>query len=123
MELAYQIDAEHMAGFPEDCSDIPPEYVAENFVNHTCDGNAWYEGKDRLVALRDIKKDAEIAYDYALTEAHPIFRLNCLCGAAACRGVITGDDWKKPELQEKYGEHFMPHINDLIKALKASQAN
>jgi len=43
MELAYQIDDTTMAGFPEDVTDIPAEYVAENFVNHSCDGVAWYE--------------------------------------------------------------------------------
>jgi SET domain-containing protein len=116
MGLAYQLDDEHMAGF-EDESLVPYDVLKENFVNHSCDGNCWYDGIP-LVSRRDIKKGEEIAYDYALTDAHSTFRLNCLCGTPACRGVVTGDDWKKPELQERYGRHFMPHILALIDAEK-----
>jgi hypothetical protein len=28
--------------------------------------------------------------------------MQCRCGARNCRGVITGQDWRKKELQEKY---------------------
>lgn len=52
MELAYQINDTTMAGFPDDLTELPAEYVAENFVNHSCDGCAWYEGSDLLVACR-----------------------------------------------------------------------
>jgi hypothetical protein len=80
--------------------------IQENYVNHTCDGNAWYivrplslsqsfrrlliapttcraaQSDNELVALRDIKKGEEIAYDYALTECHSEFKLNCRCGTS-----------------------------------------
>ena len=49
MELAYQINETTLAGFPDDLSELPPEYVAENFVNHSCDGNAWYEVRNTCV--------------------------------------------------------------------------
>lgn len=42
---------------------------------------AW-QSDSELVAMRDIKQGEEIAYDYALTECHPEFRLNCRCGTA-----------------------------------------
>jgi hypothetical protein len=67
-----------------------------------------------MIAMRDIKKGEEICYDYALTEAHEHFQINCLCGRALCRKNVTGNDWKLPQLQEKYGRHFMPHILDMI---------
>jgi SET domain-containing protein len=40
------------------------------------------QSDNELVAMRDIKKGEEIAYDYALTECHEAFRLNCRCGTA-----------------------------------------
>jgi len=30
----------------------------------------------------------------------------CACGASTCRGVVTGQDWRKPELQRKYGDYM-----------------
>jgi SET domain-containing protein len=41
------------------------------------------------VALRDIKKGEEIAYDYALTECHEAFRLNCRCGTSKVALVVS----------------------------------
>jgi hypothetical protein len=117
MELAYQIDENHLEGFHEGM-EVPPDFIKENFVNHSCDGNAWFIGDDKLVACRKIKKGEEIAYDYALTESSKFFKLNCLCGSKNCRKIITGDDWKLPQLQQKYGNHFLPYILKKIEALK-----
>jgi hypothetical protein len=88
-----------------------------------CSGNAWYEGADLLVAMRDIAAGEEIYYDYALTENHPDFAFpKCLCGAANCRGRISGNDWQRPELQEKYGRHFLPHVLKSIDKFNAEKA-
>lgn len=55
--------------------------------------------------VRDIKCGEEICYDYALTECDPNWLLaeKCLCGQSACRGKVTGNDWKLPQLQQNYG--------------------
>ena len=64
-----------------------------------------------MVAMRDIAAGEEIYYDYALTENHPEFAFpKCLCGKDNCRGRITGNDWQLPELQAKFGRHFLPHV-------------
>ena len=34
----------------------------------------------------------------------------CRCGAADCRRTITGEDWRRPDLQRKYGDHFAWHL-------------
>lgn len=110
LALAYQVDDNLMCGFDPDKEPIYEELI-ENYVNHSCDGNAWYNGAELLVAMRDIAAGEEICYDYALTEHHPDFHFpQCLCKKANCRGEITGSDWKLPELQAKYGRHFLPHV-------------
>jgi len=45
--------------------------------------------------------------------------MECFCGEANCRGIITGDDWMKSELWERYGiKNFQPHIQRKIRALR-----
>jgi len=36
---------------------------------------------------------------------------------------VSGDDWKKPELQKKYGNHFQAYILKKIQAQQALSAN
>jgi hypothetical protein len=35
-----------------------------------------------------------------------------------CRGRVTGEDWRNPELWERYAGHFSPYLERRIKALK-----
>ena len=32
------------------------------------------------------------------------------CGSPLCRGVVTGEDWRRPELQARYGDHWIPAL-------------
>ena len=124
MALAYQVRPGVYRGTdPSKAGAIPQSEQNEYYVNHCCDGNCWYEGDDRLVAMRDIAAGEELYYDYALTEADEdwILAPKCLCGTAACRGLVTGNDWRRPELQAKYGDHFTEYILQLIKDDKAKQ--
>ena len=38
----------------------------------------------------------------------------CACGTRRCRGLITGGDWKRPELQERYSGFFSSYITRKI---------
>jgi hypothetical protein len=40
----------------------------------------------------------------------------CRCGHKECRGRLSGEDWKRKDLQEKYGDHFLPYILKKIKS-------
>jgi len=118
--LAYQVNDDLYCGFDPDKEPIKDELV-EDYINHSCSGNSWYLTDQLLVAARDITKGEEINYDYALTEADPLFNLNkCLCGTKICRGAITGNDWKLPHLQSKYKGHFLSYINRKIENLTKS---
>jgi hypothetical protein len=42
--------------------------------------------------------------------------MTCRCGAPACRGVITGQDWRNKEVQRKYRGLFSWHLQRKIEA-------
>lgn len=87
------------------------------FINHSCDPNVGPDGQITFVALKNIKSGEELCYDYAMTTPRP-YKLECNCGSKNCRKIITGEDWKRKDLQEKYGNHFVWFILKKIKSLK-----
>jgi len=76
------------------------------YVNHSCDPNVAIQGQIVLVAMRDIQPDVELTIDWATTDDLDDDELSCRCGSPHCRGVVTGKDWMKPELQAKYRGWF-----------------
>ena len=94
-----------------------PDY----FVNHCCNPNLWLDDAHMLTARRDIAAGEELTLDYALWEWNPDWKIDpCRCGATNCRRVITGSDWKLPELQERYRGHFSPYVTLLMTRLTSS---
>jgi len=85
------------------------------FINHSCNPNVGPDGQITFVALRDIKAGEELCYDYAMTTDYN-YRLKCKCGNRFCRRVVTGKDWQRKDLQEKYGDHFTYHILNKIRS-------
>lgn len=79
------------------------------FINHSCDPNVGFDGQITYVAMRDIEPGVELCHDYAM-ERTDRYSLNCLCGSKLCRGTVTGEDWKIPELQRRYGDYFSSYI-------------
>ena len=77
-------------------------YNIARFINHSCDPNCETEiirGRIWIIALRDIKKDEELAYNYNYDfedyEDH-----ECQCGSNRCVGYILDEDhW--PHLKRK----------------------
>lgn len=75
--------------------------------NHSCDPNAWLaDDHITLVARRDISVGEEVTTDYAMWSDTSAWRMDCNCGAARCRGVLTGDDWRRQDLQDAYRGHW-----------------
>ena len=83
---------------------------AADLVNHSCDPTALLVGADTLVARRDLVPGDEVTYDYATSDANPHLGFTCRCDAAACRGRVTGDDWRDPTLRAAYGDAFSPYL-------------
>ena len=71
------------------------------FSNHSCDPNIGVKGQIVFVAMRDIKAGEELTHDWAMTD-NDTYEMQCHCSASNCRKVITGQDWRKPDLQERY---------------------
>jgi hypothetical protein len=61
------------------------------FLSHACEPNCRLDmERFELVALRDIAAGALLTIDYAATEDRLYRQFACHCGAARCRGWITG---------------------------------
>lgn len=93
---------------------------AGDHFNHSCEPNAGLHGQIALVAMRDIVFGEEVTFDYAMSDSSDYDEFPCACGAAACRGQVTGNDWKLPELWEKYDGYFSPYLTHKIEALKSA---
>lgn len=75
------------------------------FLNHSCEPNVGFGGNVVLVAMRDIASGEELTTDYAFFDDYE-GSMECRCGTPACRGVIDGRDWRRSELQRRYGRYF-----------------
>ena len=91
----------------------PEELEDADFINHSCDPTCGIRGTQQVVAMRNIRKGEEITFDYAMTESSD-FSFSCECGAQNCRHVVTGEDWKLPELQKKYKGYFSDYLQKRI---------
>lgn len=91
-----------------------------DYFNHSCDPNAGLEGQICLVAMRDIEPGEEVCFDYAMSDSSSYDEFDCHCGAPNCRIKVTGNDWKLPELQQRYRGYFIPYLQRLIDQLQAS---
>lgn len=85
------------------------------YGNHSCDSNLWMIDEVTIIARQEIKANEELTIDYALFTISPDWHLECNCGQDLCRKLITGSDWKIPELRKRYERHFTPYINRLIR--------
>lgn len=98
-----------------------PATEPADFVNHSCAPNAGIQGQISLVALRPIAAGEEICYDYATTDSYRGLEFGCNCGAPACRKQISGDDWRRPELQARYAGAFSSYLQQLIAPTEATR--
>ena len=95
--------------------DVP---ASQGGMNHSCDANLWIGDEVTVVARRDITTGEELTQDYALYTSSPRWIMQpCRCGTPFCRQVITGNDWQRPDVQERYRDHFSPFLNERIRLL------
>jgi SET domain-containing protein len=108
-DMALQIDDDFYLA-PRSADEVEEMSV---FINHSCDPNVGFRGQVVYVALRDISAGEELCHDYAM-ERSDDYMLDCHCGSPLCRGKVSGEDWKRPELQQRYGDYFSIYIRNKI---------
>lgn len=99
--------------------DSDPEISLDEYLNHSCDANAWLDDEVTLTARRDIAPGEEITLDqgtWNIEDAYIEDRDPCSCGAKDCRGMLMENDWTRADVQSRYSGHFHPLVQALIKA-------
>jgi uncharacterized protein len=96
---------------------IEPDEPA-SYINHSCEPTVGFSGQIVLVALRDIEPGDAVTFDYAMSDGSPYDEFECRCGAPGCRGKVTGDDWRKAELWDRYAGRFSPYLQRRIDRLR-----
>lgn len=74
-------------------------YNKARLINHSCNPNCEVEGKGLklwITAIKDIKKDEELSYDYGFGYDADYKQFPCKCGSQNCSGYIVreGSRWR-----------------------------
>ncbi len=88
--------------------------------NHSFDPNLWMVDEATVATRRNIAPGEELTIDYATHTVDPTWSMACRCGSAPCRGIVTGDGWRRADLRERYQDHFSPFINRRIATEQSS---
>jgi len=106
MAWFYQIGEDLYLG-PIDENDIG----ITTYQNHSCDPNSWWYDDFTLIARREIQAGEEVTFDYGTCESIPNPEMpHCFCGSPLCRGEVRPEDYLLPELQERYGNHWVSYL-------------
>mgnify|MGYP001572637729 CR=1 FL=1 len=78
------------------------------YLNHSCDPNIGIKGRVTFVALKNIKKGEEVAFDYSTTEDDMLWHLpfKCMCVSKNCRSKIRSIQF----LPHKIFKAYLPYI-------------
>jgi len=96
-----------------------------SYINHSCSPNILVKhrtiAKSDFYAMRDIKKEEELTYDYganALDQFGKSFWvMKCRCRSKNCREKIPGDFFKQPiKIQKKYFKYLPTSIKRKYKS-------
>ena len=84
------------------------KYNTARLINHSCDPNCEVDGvglKLWIYAIKDIKKNEELTYDYGFSFDKDYRDFPCRCGAKKCVGFIVNSQsrWRiKKSKKRKY---------------------
>ena len=87
--------------------DGSPLYNKARYINHSCDPNCEVEITNNEIwisAIKNIKKDTELTYNYGYPFDSDFEEHICKCGTKKCVGyILSDDDWPKlkKELKKK----------------------
>jgi len=88
-------------------------YVPFVFINHSCNPNAGIKGRITFVALRNIKRDEEVTFDYSIQDDDIYWKMDCVCGEKSCRKKIRTIQFLPKDVIKKY----LPYIPTYFKKM------
>ena len=82
------------------------KYNTARLINHSCDPNCEVDGvglKLWIYAVKDIKKNEELTYDYGFSFDKDYKDFPCRCGAKKCVGFIVNSQsrWRIKKLKKR----------------------
>ena len=86
------------------------------YLNHSCDPNVGVRGEITFLAMRDICAGEELAHDWAMTDDDD-YSVECNCGTANCRKILTGKNWQRADLRKRYAGYFSAYLTRKIALL------
>lgn len=84
---------------------LGPSGGYDDFFNHSCNPNSGIKivgKKVTLIAIKDIKKNEEITWDYSTTMDEDDWEMDCSCKSKNCRKKITDFKYLPKPIQQKY---------------------
>jgi hypothetical protein len=105
----------------DDANLVLPPGTLQHSGNHCCEPNLWWVDPFSLATRSHVSAGAELTVDYGTLTDDAEFRMTCECRATGCRGLITGSDWTRRDLQATYGDHWVPVLRDRIRSARSSR--
>jgi hypothetical protein len=99
----------------EDVHLVLPSGTTVHYGNHSCEPNLWHVGPYEIATRRWIGAGEELTMDYGTQSGAPGFSMACRCGAPQCRGVVSSEDWRRPDLRARYAGHWVPALEERIR--------
>jgi uncharacterized protein len=97
---------------------IDPEFPL-SCINHSCDPNLGMANRFKFIAIKNIKKDEELVFDYSICEEEKEWEMKCHCGSEKCRKVIKSIQYLPKETYRKY----LPYIPSYFKKIYEKHNN
>lgn len=89
--------------------------AAENFINHSCEPNAYVDFQTiDLKALRNIHAGEEVTYDYCTSDWDNEDIFDCNCGSNVCRKRISGFKNLDLESRDRLLRYASPFIQKRV---------
>lgn len=102
----------------EDRHIVLPRGSTAHYGNHSCDPTMWPVSAFELAIRRIVRPGEELTVDYGLISDDADFRMSCSCGTKSCRGLVTGQDWQRSDLRQRYKGHWPPGLQQRITVLE-----
>ena len=80
------------------------------YINHSCDPNAGIKDSIKIVAMKNIRRDEEVTFDYSTTESESGWYLICHCKNKNCRRIIRFYKFLSAELKLRYRDFISEYL-------------